>query len=256
MGHLIGVLLLALLESRLMQRTVYQCVFRVHYGSFRVLLHLFLYACRLVVANLYYPFAVGQLRDHLLRLAVHFKQLYRQIAGRVLVAYLLVVFQLRLYRLYSLFYCAAVVEVNVAEHTVLRLASVGEVLAVAASVVTLILAVPVLNVLRHFGVYVSLLVDEVHTLIHVDDDVEQQFHALSCLEHRWHHGNTKQLSQFAVVELVAAVFKLVKHVQRTNHSEVHVDKLGGQIQVAFKVARVQHVEHHVGRLVDNLTPHV
>ena len=194
MCHLVSVLLLSLLIACLMQRTVNKTILRVHNGCLGVFFQLLLDACRFVVSYFQYSLCVGQLFHHLFRLAVHLEQFYGEIAGGIFVANLLVVLQFGLYCLYSLLYGVAVVEVDMSEHTVSRFPAVGEVLSVVAAVVSLILAVPVLYVLCHFGIYVSVLVDEIHSLIHVYYDVEEQIHPLSCLEHGRNHRHTEELS--------------------------------------------------------------
>ena len=62
------------------------------------------------------------------------------------------------------------VDVNVSEHIVFHLVTSSEVLLVLN--VLSIFAVPVLNLGSNLGIDVSFLVDVVHPLIKVDDDVE------------------------------------------------------------------------------------
>ena len=81
-----------------------------------------------------------------------------------------------------------------------------------ASVRAVIALVPVLYLGGHLGVDVSVLVDEVDTLVHVDDDVEEQVDAFARLEHRGYHRHAEQLAELVVVELVASLLKLVEHV--------------------------------------------
>ena len=86
--------------------------------------------------------------------------------------------------------------------------------------------------------------------------MEQFLHAASCLEHCWHHRHTKQLSQFHIINMVATLFRLVKHIQRTHHVQVHIDELGGEIQIALQITSVNDVDNHVGGLLDNLLAHI
>ena len=88
----------------------------------------------------------------------------------------------------------------------------GKVFLVLGGNVVLIFLVPLLQVGSHFGVDVAVLVDKVHALIHVDDDVEKQLHAAPCLKYGGYHGHTQLLAQHFKVYGVAAFLKLVVHV--------------------------------------------
>ena len=88
----------------------------------------------------------------------------------------------------------------------------GKVFLVLGGHVVLIVLVPLLQVGSHFGVDVAVLVDKVHSLIHVDDDVEKQLHAAPSLKYGGYHGHTQLLAQHFKVYGVAAFLKLVVHV--------------------------------------------
>ena len=121
---------------------------------------------------------------------------------------------------------------------------------------SLIVFMPLLYVARHLRVDITLLVNEVNTLIHINNNVEEQINAFAGLEHRGHHRNTEELSEGLMVEFVAPFLKLVVHVQGAYHSEVHVHELGGEIKVALEVAGIEHVEHYIRRLVYDLPSYV
>ena len=93
-------------------------------------------------------------------------------------------------------------------------------------------------------------------LIDLDDGGEQFVNALSALEYRRHHRETQQFAQFVGIEKVTALFTLIKHVEGSHHAEVHVYELGGEIEIALKVAGVDDVEHDIRRLFHDLLTHV
>ena len=256
MGHLIGVLFLSPSESGLVQGTVYESVFGIHDGGFRVFVGLLLDAFRLVVADALDGVAVGQHGHHLFRLLVVLQQFDGEVSGGVFVADLLVVLQLLFDGLDTAFDGGSVVEVDMPAYAVVGPVAVGEVLAVVAAVFALIVLVPVLDFGRHFGVDVSLFVDEVHALIEVDDDMEEQVDPHARLERGGNHGHAEELCQFVVVELVAPGLHLVIHVECAHHAQVHVHELGGEIEVAFQVAGIDDIDDHVGCLVDELSSHI
>ena len=88
------------------------------------------------------------------------------------------------------------------------------------------------------------------------DGLEQVFHAFAALERGGHHRHAEQGGENLAVHVVAAALKLVVHVQGAHHAQVHVQKLGGQIEVALNVRRVHHVDDHVGRLFRQVLAHI
>ncbi len=148
------------------------------------------------------------------------------------------------------------VYVYVPVHTVLGFRSLGKVLLVLGGHVVGVVLVPVLQVFGHLRIDVTVLVEIVNTLIHIDYDVEKQVDTLACAEHCGNHWHTEELTEFAVVELIATLFKLVEHVEGANHAQVHIHKLGCKVEVALDVACVHHVYHHVGSFFYNLFAHI
>ena len=126
---------------------------------------------------------------------VVFQHLDGQITGRIAMANALVSLQLPLDIGDSVFYLMPVIDMYVAEAGVFALLS----------------------------------------FVRLDDGVEQFFHSAAVLEDRRHHRNAKQFAKLVVVNMVSAFLRLVIHVQGANHAYVHVDELGGQIEVALQV---------------------
>ncbi len=242
--------------ARLLQSSVDETVFGIHDGRLGVFLSVVLYAFCLGIACVDYLLGIGQTGYHSLRLAVFLQQFYGEIACGILVSYLFVLLYLRLYCSDALLNELSVIHVYVSVHAVLWLWTMGKIFLVLLRHVFGVVLVPVLQVFGHFRVDVAILVEIVNALIHIDDDVEKQVDTLACAEHSGHHGHAEQLSEFAVVEFVAALFELVEHIECANHAQVHVDQLGGEIQVALDVARIHHVYHHVGSFFYYLLAHI
>ena len=85
----------------------------------------------------------------------------------------------------------------------------------------------------------------VRLLVNLDNRVEQLRDALSVAAHGGAHGHAQQPAQLLDIQLVAFVLKFIVHVQRHHGAQVHVDELGGQVQVALDVGGVHHVDDHV-----------
>ena len=64
--------------------------------------------------------------------------------------------------------------------------------------------------------------------------------------------HAEQVSQLLDVDAVATGLKLVVHVQGHHHRQVHVDELGGKVEVALDVGGVHHVQHHVRGLLQKI----
>ena len=52
------------------------------------------------------------------------------------------------------------------------------------------------------------------------------------------------------------MLQLVVHVEGDYHRTVHVDKLGGKVEVALKVGGHHYVDHYVGHLVAQIASHI
>ena len=89
-------------------------------------------------------------------------------------------------------------------------------------------------------------------LVDVNDGVEQLVYALAAAAHRRDYGHTEQMSQGDGVELVSACLQLVVHIQGHYHAEVHVNDLGGQVEVPLQVGGIHHIDDHVGNILDQV----
>ena len=112
--------------------------------------------------------------------------------------------------------------------------------------------VPRTDIFGHIGVYIALVVNKIQTLVHIDDDVEEGLDPLARLEYCGHHGHAEEFGEFSAVEGIATALELVVHIEGADHAEVHVDELGGKIEVALYVAGIYDVDNHIGHLLNNL----
>ena len=83
-------------------------------------------------------------------------------------------------------------------------------------------------------------------LVDLDNLAEQVVDTLARTPFGGDDGHTEQRRELVAVELVAMFLELVEDVQRHHHRDVHVDKLGGEVEIAFQVGGVDHVEDDVG----------
>ena len=90
----------------------------------------------------------------------------------------------------------------------------------------------------------------------LDDLVEQLVDAFAAASGGRHDRHAEEGAELVDVKLVAALLELVEHIEGHHHREVHVDELGGEVEVALEVAAVHHVEDDVGILLDDMLPDV
>ena len=64
------------------------------------------------------------------------------------------------------------------------------------------------------------------------------------------------MSELAIVDVVATLLCLVKHVERTDHAWVHVDELCSEVEVTLQVACVDDVYNDIRGLLYELLAHI
>ena len=94
------------------------------------------------------------------------------------------------------------------------------------------------------------------TFILLYDFVEEFLHALTGGEDGRHHGHTEELGKLVVIYMVASLYRLVEHVQRYHHVYVHINELGGEVEVALQVGCVDDIDDHIRSLLHQLLAYI
>ena len=128
--------------------------------------------------------------------------------------------QFGLYGSDALLNVGAVVDVYVAEHVVLGLYTGCKVFVVVGLAVLClaVLLVPLPDALGYLGVEIAVGVEKVESLIHIDDDVEQQLYTTSGGEGGRNHRHAEQLAKLGIVDVVASLLRLVEHIEGAHHA--------------------------------------
>ena len=92
--------------------------------------------------------------------------------------------------------------------------------------------------------------------VYRDEGVQQVGDPLAGAAHRGTDRHAQQPSELLQVQLVTFPGKLIEHIQRHDHPQVHVDELGGQVQVALQVGSVHHIEYDIGNGFDQGLPDI
>ena len=126
----------------------------------------------------------------------------------------------------------------VAEYVVLRLDATRKVFFMFRLLFLrfLILFVPLANAFCHFGVKVAFVVKKVESLIH--------------------HRHAEEFTELCIVDIVAAFFGFVEHVQGAHHAQVHIYELRGEVEVALDVACVNNIDYNIWRVLDYLLAYI
>ena len=93
-------------------------------------------------------------------------------------------------------------------------------------------------------------------LVDVYDRVEQPVNALAAAAYGGDHRHAEQMPEGDGVELVPLGLQFVVHVKGHHHTQVHVDDLGGQVEIPLQVGCVHHIDDHIGDILYQILAHV
>lgn len=115
-----------------------------------------------------------------------------------------------------------------------------------------ILLMPAAKVTQYLAAHPALMVEEVAAFVNIDNHMEQLFNAFSATADRRQHRNSEQLAELHIIQRVSTGFQLIVHVQCNHHAHIHVNQLGGEIEIAFQVGRVYNIDNDIRRFIDNV----
>ena len=216
MRKLIGVLSISRGIAGFGKGAMYKAILGIHDCRFRIFLRFLLHTLGRLVAMFQNLISVGERPNQLLHLLVVLKQFDGQVARRVALAQSVLLLQVILYLGNAVLYLMTMLDVDVAE--------VG--------------------------------VGTLRSLIHLNHLMEEFLHTATRGEHRGLHGHTKEARQGIEVDVVASLLRLVKHIEGHHHTNVHIDELGGQVEIALEVRSVDHINHHIGGLLNQLLANI
>ena len=92
---------------------------------------------------------------------------------------------------------------------------------------------PFLNIISE--AYMHMSHRAVSTFIHIYEAVKKRIYALTRAEYCGNYRHTNHIAQGVGIEFCSCGKKLVIHVERNDHTAVHIDKLGRKIEISFKI---------------------
>ena len=69
---------------------------------------------------------------------------------------------------------------------------------------------------------------------------------LAANRHHGHHRTAERLGQGIHIDDLAALARHIHHVQRQHHRHAHFQQLHGQVEIAFEVGGINHIDHRLG----------
>ena len=94
------------------------------------------------------------------------------------------------------------------------------------------------------------------TLIHLDDSTEQFLDTHATLERGGNDRHTKERGERVEVHMITTTLELIIHIKGSHHAQVHINKLGGEIEVTLKISGIKDVDDHIGQLLSKILSHV
>ena len=88
--------------------------------------------------------------------------------------------------------------------------------------------------------------------INLYDSVEQLWNTCSVAAHCRADRHTEKITELFYIQLIALVLEFIVHVQRHNDPEVHVNDLGGQVQVSLNIGRVHDIDDNIRNIVNQV----
>ena len=193
-----------------------ETVFGIHDGCFAIFQSLFLHTLGCLIAGCEDFLGRFQMTNVFLSVLIILQQLDGEVTGGVTLADGIICLQILLDMLDTMLYLMSVVDVDMA--------------------------------IVSAGIFLAF--------VEFDDGLEELIHASTIGEDGRNHRDTEEFAQLVVVDVIATLFGFIKHVEGTDHADVHVYQLGGEIEVALQVAGVDNVDDDIRRMLDELLAHI
>ena len=233
----------------LAQGTGYKTILGIGDGLLALLVHHLGNPCLFPVADGKNLLSIGQLFHNLFQVFVVLQQLDGKETRGIFVADVLIDADDALHLLNATFQLGTVIDMDMT----VEATRLFYLFFMAAEVmVGNILLMPAAKVTQYLAAHPALMVEEVAAFVNIDNHMEQLFNAFSATADRRQHRNSEQLAELYIVQRVSTGFQLIVHVQCNHHAHVHVNQLGGEIEIAFQVGRVHNIDNDIRRFIDNV----
>ena len=93
-------------------------------------------------------------------------------------------------------------------------------------------------------------------LIDLDHGVEKPVYALPGTTYGRHHRHSEKIAQLPDIQPVTLFLKLIIHIQGHDGAEVHVDELGGEVEISLEIGCVYNIHHDIRHLLHKIAAHI
>ena len=111
---------------------------------------------------------------------------------------------------------------------------------------------PIHDFLSHFRMDMPFFINKVGTFVEIDNDMEKTVYSDIFLANSRYHRNTEQIAQQAVIKGITAGFQFIVHIEGYYHAYIHIDKLGSKIEITLQVGRIDHINDHIRRFINDV----
>ncbi len=92
----------------------------------------------------------------------------------------------------------------------------------------------------------------VEIFVHFDAALQQIMQSLAAGADGGDDRNTEHDAERIVIKLITLAHKLIVHIERNNRADVHIDYLGCQKKIPFKIRGIHHIDDDIRPFVENI----
>ena len=93
-------------------------------------------------------------------------------------------------------------------------------------------------------------------LVNLDYRIEKIVDTFSSSAYSRHHRHTEKITQLFDIQPITLCLKFIIHIKGHHNPKVHVDELGGEIQVALKIGSIYNIDDHIRHVFHKILPHI
>ena len=93
-------------------------------------------------------------------------------------------------------------------------------------------------------------------LINLDNLVKKIIDALTCSADSRDNRHSEKIAKLLYIQFVSLEGQLIVHIQSHDHSKVHIDELGGKVEISLQIGCVHDIDDHIRSVFHEILPHI
>ena len=228
-------------------------VFSIRNGLLAILVYRIAKALLFTITNFNNIFSIRKLLYYFLQVTVIFQQLDSQKTSRIFIPYVFIDADNALHLLNAPFQFRPMIDMNMA----VKANRMFLLLLVSPKImIGHIFLVPIAQVIQYFSTHFPFLIQEVSAFVNTDNNMKKLFNPLPGSANSRQHRHAEQLSELYVIQRITTRFQFIVHIERNNHTYIHVNQLGSKIQITFQIGRIHYVDYNIRRFIDNVVTNI